>query len=269
MDKMFIRNLQLFANHGVFQEEKTLGQLFEISLEIDIDLKTAGKSDDLAMSVNYGLVCKKTRDIFTEKTYDLIETAASHIAQELLAEYKTFKGVKVFLKKPWAPIMMNLDTVEIMIERKWHRAYLGLGTNLGDKEANLNKALELINEIDGCEVRTQSSWTETKAWGNEEQEDFLNGAVEIRTYLEPHELLKEIAGIEYSLGRVRKEKWGPRTIDVDILLYDNLVMYEDDLIIPHPYMHVRDFVLKPLSEIAPFFIHPVYSKNIVELLEKK
>lgn len=269
MDKMYIRNLQLFANHGFYQEEKTLGQLFEISLEIDIDLKTAGKSDDLDMSVNYGLVCKKTRDVFTEKTYDLIETAASHIAQELLGEYKSFKGVKVFLKKPWAPIMMNLDTVEIMIERKWHRVYLGIGSNLGDKEANLNKSIELINEIEGCEIVKKSSLITTKAWGNENQDDFLNGVVEIRTYLEPQEILKEIAIVENSLGRVREEKWGPRTIDVDILLYDSLVMYQDDLIIPHPLMHQRDFVLKPLSEIAPFYIHPVFSKSIIELLEKK
>lgn len=269
MDKMFIKNLQLFANHGVFQEEKTLGQLFEISLEIDIDLKTAGKSDDLNMSVNYGLVCKKTRDVFTDNTYDLIETAASHVARELLIEYPAFKAVKVFLKKPWAPIMMNLDTVEIMIERKWNRAFLSLGSNMGNKEENMEEAVDLLEKTDGIKVTKRSQWIGTKPWGNENQEPFLNGAVEVITFLEPEELLSEIQRIELELGRIRIEKWGPRTIDIDIVLYEDLVIYEEQLIIPHPYMHVRDFVLKPLAEIAPFFIHPVYKKNISELHEKK
>ena len=269
MDKMFIRNLQLFANHGVFQEEKTLGQLFEISLEIDIDLKTAGKTDDLNESVNYGLVCKKTRDTFTEKTYDLIETAASHVARELLVEYPAFRGVKVYLKKPWAPIMMNLDTVEIMIERRWHRVFLSLGSNMGNKEENLEMAVASLGKTDGITVTKKSQWISTEAWGNENQDEFLNGAVEIMTYLEPEELLGEIQRIELELGRERIEKWGPRTMDIDIVLYEDRVIYDENLIVPHPYMHVRDFVLKPLSEIAPFFIHPVYKKNISELYEKK
>ena len=269
MDKMYIRNLQLFANHGVFKAEKELGQLFEISLEIDIDLKTAGKSDDLDASVNYGLVCQKTREIFTENTYDLIEKAALNIADKLLEEYSLFKGVKVFLKKPWAPIKMHLDTAEIMIERKWNRSFLGIGSNMGNKKQNIDKAIELLEDVKGICIKKVSNMIETKPWGNEEQDTFLNGAIEVVTFLEPKELLEVIGGIESKLNRVREEKWGPRTMDIDILLYNDIVMYEDDLIIPHPYMHVRDFVLEPLSEIAPFFIHPVLSKNIKELSEKK
>lgn len=121
---MYIRELELFGFHGVFEEEKRLGQKFILSFELDIDLKLAGKTGDLTKTVHYGELCEKIEDEFKRKNYELIETATLNLADFILNEYKIIEGVKVFLKKPWAPIKKHLDTVEIMIERRRHKAYI-------------------------------------------------------------------------------------------------------------------------------------------------
>ena len=138
---MYIRDLEFFAFHGLFEPEKQLGQKFIISLELDLDLKTSGKTNDLTKSVHYGELCDKLEKEFTKESYDLIETAALKLADFILNEYKLIQGVKVFLKKPWAPVKKHLDTVEIMVERKRHKAYIGIGSNMGNKEENLKSAI--------------------------------------------------------------------------------------------------------------------------------
>lgn len=126
--------------------------------------------------------------------------------------------------------------------------YLGLGTNLGNRHENLNQALSLINVKIGKVIK-KSSIHETKAWGKTNQPDFLNMVIQIETDLIPHELLSCCISIENQLGRVRKEKWGERIIDIDILYYNNLKISEDNLTIPHPFIEERDFVLIPLKEL--------------------
>ena len=120
---MYIRELELFGFHGVFEEEKRLGQKFILSLELDLDLKSAGKTGDLTKSVHYGELCEKVDKEFVRESYELIETVALNLADFILNEYKIINGVKVFLKKPWAPVKKHLDTVEIMIERRRHKVY--------------------------------------------------------------------------------------------------------------------------------------------------
>jgi len=142
---MYIRELELFGFHGVFEEEKRLGQKFILSLELDLDLKLAGKSRDLTKSVHYGELCEKVEKEFLRESYELIETVALNLADFILNEYKIINGVKVFLKKPWAPVRKHLDTVEIMIKRRKHKAYIGLGSNIGDKEKYLNEAINKIS----------------------------------------------------------------------------------------------------------------------------
>lgn len=147
-------------------------------------------------------------------------------------------------------------------------AYIGLGSNMGDKAANLKRAIEELGKVPGNKVLAVSSFYETEPVGNIEQDWFINAAVKIETGLTPRELLEVLLKIEKELGRVRDERWGPRAIDLDILLYDDLVLNDEGLVIPHPYLHERGFVLVPLSEIAPEVIHPIFKKSIQELLEE-
>jgi len=146
------------------------------------------------------------------------------------------------------------------------RAYLSIGSNLGDRINYLKKALEKLKQ-NNIQIIKSSNIIETEPYGYKEQGKFLNMAVEIDSDLEPFELMKLISKIEYELGRIRTKRWGPRVIDIDIIFYDYLIINEPDLKIPHPDMQNRFFVLKPLQEIAPDFVHPVLKKTITELLE--
>lgn len=265
---MYIKDLELFGYHGVFEEEKRLGQKFIISLELDLDLKFAARTGDLTKSVHYGELCEKVENEFLKESYDLIETAALNLADFILNEYKIINGVKVFLKKPWAPVKKHLDTVEIMIERKRHKAYIGLGSNIGDKEKNLNDAIDKISEQKNIIITKKSTFIVTEPWGYLDQEEFVNGVTEIETTLEPEELMDLLLEIELELKRERLIKWGPRTIDLDILMYDDLISNDEKIILPHPRMHEREFVLKPLNEIAPYLLHPVLNKRVFTLLEE-
>lgn len=147
-----------------------------------------------------------------------------------------------------------------------HIAFIGLGSNIGDKLANLKKAIEGLGKIQGTKVLTVSSLYKTEPVGGVEQDWFVNAVAEVETSLTPRELLNKLLYIEKDLGRVRDIKWGPRVIDLDIILYDDLVMDEEGLSIPHPYLHKRGFVLVPLAEIAPKVIHPRLRKSVSELM---
>ena len=146
-----------------------------------------------------------------------------------------------------------------------HTAYVALGSNLGDKEDNLRRALELLEER-GVEVVRVSSFICTEPYGVTDQPQFLNGVCEVRTSLEPLELLRTLLEIEQEMGRVRVRHWGERNIDLDLLLYEDVVMNTPELILPHPDMQNRDFVLLPLAEIAPEIVHPTLQKTIHELV---
>ncbi len=144
------------------------------------------------------------------------------------------------------------------------KAYISIGSNIGEREKNCLRAIELM-EKEHITVIKQSSIYETEPWGVNNQPLFLNMVIEIETDLTPLELLKVLKDIEKKMGRVNSYHWGPRIIDLDILLFDNLIINMDNLIIPHPFLHERDFVLRPLKEIAQEIKHPVLNKSVDEL----
>lgn len=268
MDVIKIDNLEVFANHGVFKAENVLGQKFVISVEMFTDTRKAGKCDDLNFSVDYGKVASFVKKVMEENTFKLIEAAAENIAEKILLEFSLIQKVKIELKKPWAPIKLPVENVSVCIERGWVSAFLSIGSNIGDKKKFLDFAVSEIGKNEFCKVEKVSDFIVTKPVGGVEQDDFLNGCVEIKTLLSPFELLDFIHRVEKAAGRERKIHWGPRTLDIDIIFYDDIILNEDDLKIPHIEMENRFFVLKPLCQIAPFEKHPIYNLTVREMLSK-
>ncbi len=146
-----------------------------------------------------------------------------------------------------------------------NKIYFSIGSNIGDRLHYMEEAIRLIN-INVGKVTSRSSMYETEGWGIKDQPKFLNAVVEIESTRFPSEILKITQKIEYALGKSKKEKWGPRNIDIDILYYGNEIFNEEGLVIPHPHISERKFVLKPMSEIAPDWVDPVSKKTIQELL---
>lgn len=147
-----------------------------------------------------------------------------------------------------------------------HAIFLGLGSNVGDKKQNLEKAIsELSKKISDILI---SKFYETEPWGYIKQDKFLNAAISGKTSFSPSELLGFIKLVEKKIGRIERFKWGPREIDIDILFYDDLIYKNNLLTIPHPFLQDREFVMKPLVNLDPNFIHPVFKKTVLQLYEK-
>ena len=266
MDQIYIDNLELFGHHGVLEEENVLGQKFIVCARLFLDTREAGKTDELRNSLDYSEVCQRIKEFVERERYLLIECLAEKIAEKLLLTFDIIKEVEITVKKPWAPVLVHLDSVSVTIRRGWHKAYLSIGSNIGDREGYLDQAVDYLNNEPDTKVTAVSDYIETKPYGDVEQDDFLNGALEIQTLKTPRELLETAMAIEKEAHRERLIHWGPRTLDVDILFYDNEVIMEEDLKIPHVEIPKREFVLEPLCAIAPYYIHPVFHKSVTELL---
>ena len=268
MDQIIIENLEIFGCHGVFEEEAFLGQKFIVNARLYLDTRQAGQTDDLTQSLDYGEVCQFIKKLVETERYMLIEKIAEEIASGLLLTYELLQKVEITVKKPWAPVRVHLDTVAVRIERGWHTVYLSIGSNMGDKEGYLDFAIDRLNALPDTKVTEVSDYIETEPYGDVEQDNFLNGALKIQTLKSPEELLDTTMAIEQEAHRERIVHWGPRTLDIDILFYDDAIIHTKRLTVPHIEIPKRTFVLEPLAAIAPYYMHPVLHTSVLELLQR-
>jgi len=266
MDKIIIRGLEVYANHGCFPQENLMGQRFFVNLEAAYDLKLCAARDDLDLAVSYADLCDDITAFLKSDTLNLIETAAVRLARFIMKKYRRIDSIILELEKPQAPLPYSFNTVLAHVERSRHIAYIGLGGNLGERRNNINSAIKMLDGHEEIKVLDTAKIYETAPYGVKDQPDFLNTCVSISTTLDYEELLIAVHEIEDALGRERELRWGPRTIDLDILLFDSEIVDKPHLHIPHIDMKNRLFVLKPLADIAGYVRHPLYNKTIDEML---
>lgn len=267
-DRICIDSLEVYARHGVFKKENERGQTFRVSARLYTDFAEAAADDDLEKSTDYGSVCHFIKEYMQQNTFKLIETVSVRLAEAILDNYPLIDGVCLRVDKPDAPVGLPFKTVAAETERFLHRAYIAFGSNMGDKKAYIDKAIKSLSETPGIRMGRVSDYITTAPYGEVEQDEFLNGALYIDTYHSPEKLLDILHSIEKEAGRERKIHWGPRTLDLDILLYDDIILDTPRLHIPHADMHNRDFVLRPLAQIAPYVRHPLLRETAEEMLKK-
>ncbi|HCG55252.1 MULTISPECIES: 2-amino-4-hydroxy-6-hydroxymethyldihydropteridine diphosphokinase [Brevibacterium] len=258
-DRIELRGLRVRGNHGVFDFEKREGQDFVIDVTLHTSVTRAAATDDIADTVHYGELAEDVAHIVEDNTFDLIETLASRIAEHCLdlAEH-----VEVVVHKPGAPIQRSFNDVSVTVVRSRDstviaetetEAYLNLGANLGDAADTLDQAVAALDRHPRITVLRRSSLYRTAPWGGVEQGDFLNLGLIVSTSLPAPELLAVAQGIEVSCGRTRELRWGPRTLDIDLIRFgtnhEELVFDTEALTLPHPRAHERAFVLAPWVEL--------------------
>ncbi len=267
-DEIRIELLEVFAHHGVFAEEREKGQIFQVNAVLYTDIHRAGLEDNLFYTVDYGQICQFITNWMQENTYQLLEAVAEKLSKAILLKYDKITAVELEIRKPQAPISFPFGCVSVKINRRWHTAYLAVGSNMGDKVQYISGAIRALAAHPQIRVKKVSDIIQSRPYGIEDQEDFLNGALEVETLLAPEELLDALHDIEDAAGRVRVRRWGPRTLDIDLLFYDKLVYESDNVVIPHSDLQNRDFVLEPLSTLAPNYRHPILGKTVMQLFHE-
>lgn len=268
MDEIRIENLEVYAGHGVYEEENRNGQTFFVNVIMYTDVKEAGSRDELSLSTNYGEVCHKIHTCLRENTFQLIEAVAEFTAEQILLAFPLIQALSLEIRKPDAPVGLPFESVSVKICRGWKKAYLAVGSNMGEKAAYIKEAVEKLVQNPKIRKVRMSELLVTKPYGGVEQDDFLNGAMELETLYTPMELLEFLQQTEAEAGRERLVHWGPRTLDLDILFYEDVVSDVPRLMIPHPDMQNREFVLKPLAELCPYYRHPLTGKAVMQMLKE-
>ena len=268
MDEIRIENLEIYAGHGVFAEENRAGQPFFVNVILYTDIHRAGKEDDLQYSTHYGEVAHFINRFLKEQTFLLIEAAAEQTAQQILLRFPLVKALELEIRKPKAPIGLPFQSVSVKVHRGWKKAYVAVGSNLGDKRAYIEDAISKLNQNPLIRKVRVSDLITTAPYGGVEQDAFLNGAIELETLYTPYELLRFLQELEQEAKRERIVHWGPRTLDLDVLFYEGFVSDEEELTVPHPDMQNRRFVLEPLGQLCPYYIHPVLQKSVKQMLSE-
>ena len=264
MEKILIRGLEVSACHGVKDFEKITPQPFIFDADIYFDFSAAAKSDDIFDTINYSAASKTIVKVTQENCFNLIEKLAYECAYAVMQSTPA-KRIVLTVYKPEAPMKLKFKTVGVTVDVSRESAYLSLGSSMGDRKQYLDTAIQKLNTYDKINVKKVSDYIQTEPYGGVAENKFLNCAVEIETLLTPRQLLDAIHEIENECGRVRNKRWEDRTLDIDVVFFGKRIIFEDDLIIPHPEYHKRDFVLVPLRQIAPDFICPKLLKAIKDL----
>lgn len=258
LDKITLSKMEFEGHTGCLDFEKADGQKFIVSLDLFIDRIKGCYTDELTDTVDYAGIFEVVKMTVTGDRGNLIERLAQKIADAVLGSDKRIEKVKVTVSKPEAPVKGIFETMEVTLERrKKEFVILSLGSNLGDREANLAAAEKALSELPGTEGFRCASIYETEPVGLEDQPYFLNTCVGFFTDLDPFDLLDRIHVIENDLLRTREIHWGPRTIDIDIIFYGDRVIMKPELTVPHPRWNIRSFVTVPLKELKDVDIeHP-------------
>jgi len=304
LDRIALLGIGATGYHGVHQAERDEGQPFVADVVLHLDTRRAAAGDDLARTVDYGVVARRVHAVLAGEPVALVETVAERIAATVLAD-GAVRAVDVTVHKPKAPIEVPFDDVTVSIRRDRTRlpaaepyreaeaviggagdepavlaadedvvegeivldeldvrpgapvdVVLSLGGNLGAVAETLRVAVRELARVPGLEVVRVSPLARTAAVGGPDQPDFLNAVVLARTTLAAREVLRACQGIENAHGRERHERWGPRTLDVDVIVYGSVLAVTDDLELPHPRAHQRAFVLQPWAQADPEAVLP-------------
>ncbi|MEY4165684.1 MAG: dihydroneopterin aldolase/2-amino-4-hydroxy-6-hydroxymethyldihydropteridine pyrophosphokinae [Actinomycetota bacterium] len=255
-DHIYISGLRTLARIGVLPHERESDQPLQIDLDLEVDLSEAGITDALDDTANYGAIAEAVVDVARLSEDLLLERLVARIAERVL-QFPHVEVANVTLTKLRPPIPEDLDSTAVRITRTRvdmkvpgrHRAIIALGSNLGDRVAYLKFGLDrLRNVVDQSQV-----FETDPVGGPDDQGPYLNMVAVIDTDLDPYALMRRLLSIEAEAQRIRVVRWGPRTLDLDMLFYDDLQLESEDLTIPHPRLAERRFVLEPLSEVAPEF----------------
>lgn len=256
MDRILIDDLRVMTVIGALPHERELAQPIRIDLSIGVDLHEAGRSDELNATVHYGLVCERITEMARDSKDILLERLAAKVADVVL-EFDLVDEVEVKVTKLRPPVPEAVESTAVVISRTRaeaaapplvsHSAFIALGSNLGDRERYLRFAVRELGNV----VSMSQVFETEPVGGPEDQGAYLNMVVKIETPLDPYALIRRCQRIEANALRQRIVHWGPRTLDVDLLFYDDVHITSEQLTVPHPRIFERRFVLAPLSEVGP------------------
>lgn len=255
-DQILISGIRAVTIVGALPHEREIAQPLQIDLALDVDLHDAGRTDELGDTVHYGLVADRVITAVEESKDVLLERLAARVADEALA-FDRVEAVDVTLTKVRPPLPNDVVSTAVRVRRtraetevephSTHRAFVALGSNLGDRAAFLRMGVLGLDRV----IKMSQVYETAPVGGPDDQGPYLNMVVEVETSLDPFALLRRCQRIEAEAMRQRTVRWGPRTLDVDIIMFDDVSMSSDELEIPHPRYAERRFVLEPLAEIAP------------------
>ncbi len=256
MDRILIDDLRVLTVIGALPHEREIAQPIRIDLSIGLDLRDAGLSDELDDTVNYGLVSERVSDLVGTSKYVLLERLAAEVA-DLVLGFDRVEEVDLTITKLRPPIPNPVESTAVRIVRtraeanvpplRSHEAIVALGSNLGDRESFLRHAIRELGNV----VEMSQVFETEPVGGPDAQGAYLNMVVKVDTSLDPYAFIRRCQRIEASALRQRMVHWGPRTLDVDLLFFDDVRIQSEELTVPHPRINQRRFVLTPLSEIAP------------------